>query len=53
MAFSTGKSWQGWVSRLGTSWPESLQQVLGPVAVPRYWVPALCDKGQWPRVMVP
>lgn len=53
MVFSTGRSWQGWVSRLGTSWPESLQQVLGPVAVPRYWVPALCDKGQWPRVMVP
>lgn len=51
--FSTGRSWQGGVSRLGTSWPESFQQALGPVAVPRYWVPALGDKGQWPRVMVP
>lgn len=50
--FSTGRSWQGGASRLGTSLPESFQQALGPVAVPRYWVPSLGDEGQWPRVTV-
>ena len=44
--FPAGRSWQGGVSRLGTSWPESFQQALGPVAAPRYWVPSLGDEGR-------
>lgn len=40
------------VSRPGTSWPE-LTPGSGPSGCSQVLVPALCDKGQWPRVMVP